>query len=90
MIGIGGNAKNRMERILRLHEQIDELKLGIREIYAEEKSDGGDKTAMGSAVSIIRKRAKDKTAFDNREALVDVYLNAFHGPSHTHAREAAE
>lgn len=87
MSGVGGNAKSRMERILRLHEEIDAIKADIREIYAEEKSDGGDKTAMGAAISTIRKRAKDKDAFDEREALTDVYLNAYFGASHTHARE---
>ena len=87
MSGVGGNAKSRMERILRLHEEIDAIKADIREIYAEEKRDGGDKTAMGAAISTIRKRARDKDAFDEREALTDVYLNAYFGASHTHARE---
>ncbi len=79
------SAKSRMERILRLQEQIDEIKSDIREVYAEEKADGGDKTAMGAAVSYIRKREKNKTALEDREALVDVYLIAFDRPSHTYA-----
>lgn len=82
-------AKSRMERILRLQEDIDDIKRDIRDIYAEEKTAGGDKTAMGAAIAIIRKRAKDATAYQEREALVDVYLAAFDGPSHTHAREKA-
>ena len=88
-----GSAKSRMERILRLQEQIDEIKSDIREIYAEEKADGGDKTAMGAAISYIRKRAKDKNAFDEREALASVYINAFEATgtvvaTHTHAPDA--
>src|SRR5690348_5665404 len=87
------SAKSRMDRILRLHEEIDELKSDIRDIYAEEKSDGGDKTAMGAAISYIRKRRKNEEAFDEREALAAVYLNAYQSgtrvASHTHAREVS-
>jgi len=87
------SAKSRMERILRLQEQIDEIKLDIRQVYAEEKADGGDKTAMGAAISYIRKRAKDKDAFDEREALAAVYVNAFEASgtalaTHTHEADA--
>lgn len=86
------SAKSRMERVLRLHEQVDALKLDIRQVYAEEKADGGDKTAMGAAISLIRKREKDRTAFEDREALTDVYLAAFEVgtavATHTHAHEA--
>lgn len=89
-------SKSRMERILRLFEEIDALKADIRDVYAEEKDDGGDKTAMGAAIAIIRKRAKIGAAeFDTRDALVDGYLNHFDGPprAHTHVpahtREAA-
>lgn len=78
-----------MERILRLQAQIDDIKGDIREIYAEEKADGGDKTAMGAAISYIRKREKDGSALAEREAMVDVYLAAYEGPrAHTHTREA--
>jgi uncharacterized protein (UPF0335 family) len=90
-----GSAKSRMERVLRLQEEIDQIKGDIREIYAEEKADGGDKTAMGAAISYIRKRAKDKNAFDEREALASVYINAFEASgtafaTHTHAGEASQ
>lgn len=88
----GGDAKARMARILRLHEEIDAIKLDIRDIYAEEKADGGDKTAMGAAVSIIRKREKDAAKFDDQQGMVDVYLTAYLGSgtvvaTHTHASE---
>lgn len=82
------SAKYRMERVLRLHEQIDAIKADIREVYAEEKAAGGDKTAMGAAISYIRKREKDGTALNEREAMVDVYLAAYDAPrAHTHTRE---
>lgn len=84
------SAKSRMERILRLHEQIDALKLDIRQVYAEEKADGGDKTAMGAAVSYIRKRDKEGSDLADREAMADVYVAAYDAPrTHTHAREAS-
>lgn len=88
----GDSAKARMGRILRLHEEIDAIKADIKDIYAEEKADGGDKTAMGAAISIIRKREKDATAFDEQQGIVDVYLSAYLGTgtvvaTHTHAPE---
>jgi uncharacterized protein (UPF0335 family) len=93
-MAVSGSAKHRMDRILRLQEEIDQIKSDIRDIYAEEKNDGGDKTAMGLAITKIRKRAKDKTAFDEREVMTDVYLSAYDAPTgtrvatHTYAPEA--
>lgn len=85
------SAKSRMERILRLHEQIDALKLDIRQVYAEEKAGGGDKTAMGAAVSYIRKRDKEGSDLADREAMADVYVAAYDAVGgddqpHAHAR----
>lgn len=80
-------AKSRMDRILRLQDEIDQIKADIRDIYAEEKADGGDKTAMGAAISYLRKRAKDRSGLEDREAMTDVYLSAYDAPTHTHARE---
>lgn len=85
------DAKSRMERILNHLAEIDEIKAVVREIYAEEKADGGDKTAMGSAIAIIRKRNKiGAAAVEERDGLVDTYLSAFDRLTHTHAREANE
>ncbi len=84
--------KSIIERILRLHQEEDELKADRREVYAEAKSHGYDKTALGAAVSIIRKREKDAAGFEERTAIVDLYLSAFDGSSHVrayaHTREA--
>ncbi|RYF25250.1 MAG: DUF2312 domain-containing protein, partial [Comamonadaceae bacterium] len=86
--------KSIIERILRLHQEEDEIKADRREIYAEAKANGYDKTALGAAVSIIRKREKDAAGFEERNAIVDLYLSAFDGSSHVHApartRGAAE
>jgi uncharacterized protein (UPF0335 family) len=84
--------KTIIERILRLHQEEDELKADRREVYAEAKANGYDKTALGAAVSIIRKREKDAAGFEERNAIVDLYLSAFDGSSHVrayaHTREA--
>lgn len=84
--------KSLIERILKLHAEEAEIASDRREVYAEAKSAGFDKSALGEAVRIIRRREKDAAAFDERTAIVDLYLTAFDGPSRTHvhvpAREA--
>jgi len=85
--------KQFVERIERLKDEIDALNGDIREIYAEAKARGLDKTALGDVVSIRRKRAKNPEAFEERSAIVELYLAAAEGrPSrtHAHAREATE
>lgn len=77
--------KTIIERILRLHAEEDEIKADRREVYAEAKSHGYDKTALGAAVSIIRKREKDAAGFEERNAIVDLYLSTFDGSSHVRA-----
>jgi uncharacterized protein (UPF0335 family) len=77
--------KSIIERILRLHQEEDDLKADRREVYAEAKANGYDKTALGAAVSIIRKREKDAAGFEERNAIVDLYLSAFDGSSHVRA-----
>lgn len=69
-----------IERILRLKAEQDALGEDIREIYAEAKSSGFDKTALGQAVALIRKREKKGAdALDELDALVSTYLAAFDG-----------
>lgn len=81
----GDQARSLMQRILRLQEEIDALKADIREVYAEAKANGYDKAAMGDAIRIIRKRKKDAAGFEERSAIVDLYLTAFDQSSHVHA-----
>lgn len=83
----GDHARSLMQRILRLHEEVDTIKGDIREVYAEARSMGYDKAAMGEAIRIIRKREKDSAAFEERTAIVELYLSTFDQTSHVPARE---
>lgn len=78
------------DRILRLRDEEDALKADIREVYAEAKSQGFDKTIVGKIVARIRAEAKDGDKLAEQEELVDLYLRAYQGASrasaHTHAR----
>lgn len=80
-----------VDRILRLKEEADGIASDIREIYAEARSNGLDKTALGTLVAELRKLAKvGADAIDERDTILDLYRQAYHrGSSHTHAREAA-
>ena len=80
--------KSFIDRVLRLKEEQDALSADIREIYAEAKGDGFDKTAMGEVVSYLRKvEKKGKDAVAEHGAMFDLYLDAYERPSHVHARE---
>lgn len=83
--------KSFIDRILRLKEEQDALTADIREVYAEAKGNGYDKTAMGEVVAYLRKiEKKGKDAVSERTAMFDLYLDAYERPSHTHAREASQ
>lgn len=78
-----------MERILALHAEEDEIKADRREVYAEAKAAGYDKTALGQAIREIRNRDKNATPeAEERQAIVSLYLAEFDAPR-THAREEA-
>ncbi|TWA32942.1 DUF2312 domain-containing protein [Sinorhizobium medicae] len=71
-----------IDRILRLKEEQDTIGEDIRDIYAEAKSMGFDKTAMGNVVAHLRKVAKkghDTVA--EQGAIFDLYLCAYEGKS---------
>lgn len=79
-----------MKRILARHDQIDDIKAEIKQDYAEAKSAGYDKTALGQAIREIRNREKaEAPKAQETQALVDLYLAEFDGPSRTHMHEAA-
>lgn len=89
-----GQLKSIMQRIIALHEAEDEIKADRRDIYAEAKSAGYDKTALGVAVRTIRNREKNETPeAQERAAIVDIYLAEYDRPhvrAHMHeANEAA-
>lgn len=83
--------KSLIERILVTHAEEDEIKADRREIYAEAKAAGFDKTALGVAIRAIRNREKDETAeAQERAAIVELYLAEYDGPrTHVHVREVA-
>jgi uncharacterized protein (UPF0335 family) len=78
-----------VDRILRLKDEEDGLKADIKDIYAEAKSNGFDKTALGDLVTHLRKQAKNPEKQAERSSLFDLYLDAYtNAPlAHTHTRE---
>jgi len=82
-----------VERIVRLREEVKAINGDIREVYAEAKGNGFDKTALGQVVSHVEKRAADPDKVAERSALFDLYLDAYDGAgtalaTHTHEIEA--
>jgi uncharacterized protein (UPF0335 family) len=79
-----------VDRVLRLKEEQDALSADIRDIYAEARANGFDKSAMGALVTHLRRRTKDADKEDARESIFALYLETYtNGASltHTHARE---
>ncbi len=72
-----GFAKDRLrsfiERIERLEEERAALSADIREVYAEAKGEGFDTKTMRQ---VVRYRKLDKAEFQEREAMLDLYLGA--------------
>lgn len=66
-----------IDRVLRLKGEQDDLAKGIREIYAEAKASGFDKTAMGQLVAYLRKREKDPATLEENGAIFDIYLTEY-------------
>ncbi|WP_342242662.1 GapR family DNA-binding domain-containing protein [Ensifer sp. OTU672] len=84
-----------IDRVLRLKEEQDTLGDDIREVYAEAKSEGYDKTIMGKLVAHLRKVAKSgEDAVSEQEMNFDTYLQAYHRASgtavatHTHEEKS--
>ncbi|PDT55064.1 MULTISPECIES: GapR family DNA-binding domain-containing protein [Sinorhizobium] len=85
-----------IDRILRLKEEQDTIGEDIRDIYAEAKAMGFDKTAMGNVVAHLRKVAKkghDTVA--EQGAIFDLYLSSYegngsHAPAPARTRENIE
>jgi uncharacterized protein (UPF0335 family) len=72
-----GFAKDRLrsfvERIERLEEERAALSADIREVYSEAKGEGFDTKTMRQ---VVRLRKLDKADFQEREAMLDLYLGA--------------
>jgi uncharacterized protein (UPF0335 family) len=84
-----------VDRIIRLREEAAGLKADIREVYAEAKGNGLDKTILGKVVSHVEKMAADANGVMETEALFELYIVAYQAASgtrlatHMHEREAA-
>lgn len=73
-----------IDRVLRLKEEQDTLSADIREVYAEAKMSGYDKTVMGKLVAYLRKIEKaGPDAAEEAEAVFDTYLTAYQRASGT-------
>jgi uncharacterized protein (UPF0335 family) len=72
-----GFAKDRLrsfiDRIERLEEERAALSADIREVYSEAKGEGFDTKIMRH---VVRLRKLDKADFQEREAMLDLYLGA--------------
>ena len=62
-----------VDRIERLEEERAALTADIREIYSEAKGTGFDTKIMRQ---VVRLRKLDKADFQEREAVLELYLNA--------------
>lgn len=75
-----GQLQSLMDRVLRLKEEQDAIGADIKEVYAEAKSHGFDKTVMGLAVNRLRRIAKKgSNETEELDSMVDLYLAAYRG-----------
>lgn len=72
-----------VERILRMREEARAINADIREIYAEAKGNGLDKTVLGKVVLYVEKRTSKAAELLESEAVFDLYLSAFDGATGT-------
>lgn len=93
----GGVAQDQLrsivERIERLREEIDALNKDVSEVYKEARRNGFDVPTLKALVSERAKAAKDPMAFQEKEALLDIYRHALEtgtrNATRVHVREAA-
>lgn len=76
-----------IRRLLNKHAEKDQVAEDIREIYAEAKSYGFDKTALGAVITHLRKVEKNPEKEQERTTILETYLFAYEeaNPSHTYA-----
>jgi uncharacterized protein (UPF0335 family) len=72
-----------VERIMRMREEAKAINDDIREIYAEAKGNGFDKTVLGKIVLHVERRSKDSAKMLEAQTLFDLYLDAFDGATGT-------
>lgn len=83
--------KSIIDRILRLKEEQDAIGDDIKDVYAEAKADGYNKTAIGQVVSHVRAVMKNREKVETNDADFSLYLAAYEAPAplpraHTHTR----
>jgi uncharacterized protein (UPF0335 family) len=67
-----------VERIEQIDDEIKDLTESKKEIYAEAKSNGFDVKVLRE---VIRVRKQDQKERDERESLLDLYMQAIKGAS---------
>lgn len=78
--------KSFIDRILRLKEEQDAIGDDVKDVYAEAKGQGFDKTALGNVVSHVRRIAKKGAdAISEQDAIFALYLDAYEGRAHAPA-----
>lgn len=77
-----------VDRILRLKEDQAAIGDDIKEIYAEAKGVGFDKTVLGQLVSLKWKQGKDAAKFAENSAIFELYLQAYDSAVHADARDS--
>ena len=89
--------KSFIDRVLHLKEEEDTIKADIREVYAEMKGEGFDKTVAGQLVAHLRKvEKKGRDEVDNANAIFDLYLNEYENGTglatraHAHEQQSRE
>ena len=78
-----------IDRILRCREAEDEAKEDTREVYAELKALGYDKTIAGKLVNELRAEAKNPSKVSEQNTVLDLYREAYHARA-PHAHEAGQ
>ena len=85
--GIAGDQLRAIvERIEHIEEEIKELTEGKKEIYLEAKGNGFDVKILREVIRVRKQDPKDR---DERDSLLDVYLQAISGPSSPAKAKAA-
>lgn len=69
------------DRIMRMRAEAKAINADVREIYAEAKANGLNKTILGQLVVYLEKMDADKTALLTSEAEFDLYLTAYQAAS---------
>lgn len=73
-----GQLRAFVDRILRLKEEQDTIGDDVKEVYAELKGCGFDRTAVGALVTELRKKAKTGIQeFEERNSILDLYRLAY-------------